>query len=91
MNLGPMTTASLIGLCCVLLVAVLLLAYLLILSAASGAGEASEEIEIEQPQPEPECAEAICAWCHPGVDHAGGHGICPAHRAEMLKDLEDGK
>ena len=47
--------------------------------------EANEEMQPEQPA----CSETICAWCHHGVDHPGGHGICPMHRAEMLADLKE--
>ena len=61
-----------------------LIAYALVIAAKSGAGEALEEVE---PQPVA-CEGTICAWCHPGIDHPGGHGICPMHRDQLLADLK---
>ena len=79
-----MTTLLLI-ICATLICLILLVAWALVIAARSGAGEAIEEIE----QPEPECVGTICAWCHPGVDHPGGHGICPTHREEMLAQAKE--
>jgi hypothetical protein len=38
-------------------------------------------------QPEPECVGTMCAWCSPGIDHPGGHGICPIHAEQMRAEL----
>jgi hypothetical protein len=31
----------------------------------------------------------ICAWCFPGVDHPGGHGICERHAVELYTGAYD--
>ena len=80
-------TKLLLIVCATLICLILLVAWALVIAARSGAGEAIEEIE--QSESEPECVGTICAWCHPGVDHPGGHGICPAHRDEMLAQLKE--
>jgi hypothetical protein len=33
--------------------------------------------------PADEAETPICAWCHPGIDHAAGHGICQRHAEEL--------
>lgn len=50
------------------------------------ANSASEHNPAKVP---PTCAKAICAWCHPGIDHPAGHTICPAHSAEMERAAEE--
>lgn len=52
-------------------------------------GKALDEANgVTREQAEPECAGTICAWCHPGVDHPGGHGICPSHAREFVAQAE---
>ena len=93
-SLNPYALAALT--CGLLLVVwlVLLALWFLFLAIASGAGETNDgeadgetEPTTETHAPDSTCLRSVCAWCEPGAKGDNlTHGICPAHKEQVLKE-----